>query len=132
MLSKFCRFSGGSIAKEDFSHSLCSLASPNFLSIYAYDKSRMPPSRIRLIIKYIDRLRDFQSVKLIDYRENFGYQLMVERFLQLLVKASSDINSYLLLQLHDVTPSTYYESFIEAGKNHLITRELANGLAKLA
>ncbi|CCI14112.1 hypothetical protein MICAE_2370011 [Microcystis aeruginosa PCC 9806] len=83
-----------------------SLASPNFLSIYAYDKSGMLPSRIRLIIKYIDRLRDFQSVKLIDYRENFDYQ-MVERFLQLLVKASSDINSDSLLQLHNVTPSTY-------------------------
>lgn len=86
---------------------LYSLASPNFLSIYAYDKSGMLPSRIRLIIKYIDRLRDFQSVKLIDYRENFDYQLMVERFLQLLVKASSDINSDSLLQLHNVTPSTY-------------------------
>jgi uncharacterized protein YutE (UPF0331/DUF86 family) len=55
---------------------------------------------------------------------------MVERLIELLVESSSDINSYLLLQLHNVTPATYYDSFIEAGKNGLTTRELAGELAK--
>ncbi len=89
-------------------------------------------SRIRLMIKYLDRLKNFKSVQLTDYLDNFDYQLMVERLIELLVEASSDINSYMLAQLHNVIPSTYYDSFIEAGKNHLITRELANELAKSA
>ncbi|CCI01085.1 type VII toxin-antitoxin system HepT family RNase toxin [Microcystis aeruginosa] len=86
--------------------------------------------RIRLIIKYLNRLRGFESVTLSEYLDNFDYQLMVERLIELLVESSSDINSYLLLQLHNVTPATYYDSFIEAGKNGLTTRELAGELAK--
>ena len=86
--------------------------------------------RIRLMIKYLNRLRGFESVTLSEYLDNFDYQLMVERLIELLVESSSDINSYLLLQLHNVTPATYYDSFIEAGKNGLTTRELAGELAK--
>lgn len=86
--------------------------------------------RIRLMIKYLNRLRGFEGVTLAEYLENFDYQLMVERLIELLVESSSDINSYLLLQLHNVTPATYYDSFIEAGKNGLTTRELAGELAK--
>ena len=81
--------------------------------------------RIRLMIKYLNRLRGFESVTLSEYLDNFDYQLMVERLIELLVESSSDINSYLLLQLHNVTPATYYDSFIEAGKNGLTTGELA-------
>lgn len=99
---------------------------------FAMMEREIVDSRIRLMIKYIDRLKGFDSVQLTDYLDNFDYQLMVERLIELLVEASSDINSYMLAQLHNVIPSTYYDSFIEAGKNHLITRELANELAKSA
>jgi uncharacterized protein YutE (UPF0331/DUF86 family) len=34
--------------------------------------------------------------------------------------------------LHNVIPSTYYDSFIDAGKNYLTSRELANDLEKSA
>ena len=88
--------------------------------------------RIKLIIKYLNRLQKFQSVTLEEYLNNFDYQLIAERLIELLVEAASDINSYLLLQLHQVTPATYYESFIEAGKQGIIRQELAEELAKSA
>ncbi len=89
-------------------------------------------SRIRLMIKYIDRLQKFESITLQDYLDNFDYQLIAERLIQLLVEAASDINSYLLLQLHNITPPTYYDSFIEAGKQGLISLELSRKLAQSA
>lgn len=47
-------------------------------------------------------------------------------------EAASDMNSYLLLQLYQAPPETYFDSFIEAGKRGLITRELAAELAQSA
>ncbi|MDJ0516871.1 MAG: hypothetical protein QNJ74_11670 [Trichodesmium sp. MO_231.B1] len=38
---------------------------------------------------------------------------------------ASDINSYLLVQIYQKTPESYFEPFIEAGKQGIITQELA-------
>ncbi|MGL4501849.1 MAG: type VII toxin-antitoxin system HepT family RNase toxin, partial [Planktothrix sp.] len=53
-----------------------------------------------------------------------------ERLIQLLVEAATDISSYLLVELHQVTPSTYVDSFILAGQNGIITQDLAATLSK--
>lgn len=89
-------------------------------------------SRLMLIVKYLNRLREFESVSLDDYLNSFDYQLIVERLIQLLVDAASDINTYILVQLHSTFPSAYYDSFIEAGNKGIITRELASSLAASA
>lgn len=89
-------------------------------------------TRLTLMIKYIDRFQKFESITLQEYLDNFDYQLIAERLIQLLVEAASDINSYLLLQLYNITPSTYYDSFIEAGKQGLISLELSRQLAQSA
>lgn len=73
-------------------------------------------SRIELMLKYLDRLRQMEGVTLNDYLLDFDKQLIVERLLQLLVEAASDINAYLLVEIHSKTPESYFDSFIEAGK----------------
>jgi len=88
--------------------------------------------RMTLIIKYLNHLDKFKSVSFEEYLDSFNYQLITERLIQLLVEAASDINSYLLVQLHQVTPSAYYDSFIEAGRQGIITQELAVELAASA
>lgn len=85
--------------------------------------------RMTLIVKYLNHLDKFKSVRFEEYLNSFDYQLITERLIQLLVEAASDINSYLLVQLHQVTPSAYYDSFIEAGRQGIITQELAVKLA---
>lgn len=88
--------------------------------------------RITFLMKYPDRLRGFESVSLDEYVNNFDYQLIAERLIQLIVEAASDINSYLLVQIYQKTPATYFESFTEAGKQGIITQELAIELAQSA
>lgn len=89
-------------------------------------------TRISLLTRYLDRLKGFETVSFDEYLSNFDLQLIVERLIQLIVEAASDINSYLLVQLHQTTPSTYFDSFVEAGKKGIITRELAAELAQSA
>ena len=88
--------------------------------------------RIELLMKYLDRLQSFESVSLDEYLNNFDLQLIAERLIQLIVEVASDINSYLLVQIYQKTPESYFESFIEAGKQGIITQELAAELAKSA
>jgi len=67
-------------------------------------------TRIRLIIKYLNRLKDFELVSLENYLNDFDQQLIAERLLQLVVEVGTDINSYLLVQLYQTTPTTYFDS----------------------
>ncbi|MGL6281996.1 MAG: type VII toxin-antitoxin system HepT family RNase toxin, partial [Microcoleaceae cyanobacterium] len=57
---------------------------------------------------------------------------IAERLFQLIVEIASDINGYLLVNIFQITPATYFESFINMSKQGIITQELANELAKSA
>lgn len=93
------------------------------------DRKRVE-SKILLILKYIHRLQEFESVTEEEYLNDFDLQLISERLIQLLVEAATDISSYLLVELHQVTPSTYVDSFILAGQKGIITQDLAVTLSK--
>jgi len=88
--------------------------------------------RIQLLTKYLDRLEGFQSVNFDQYLNNFDLQLIAERLIELLVEAASDINSYLLVQIYQQPPETYFDSFIEMGNRGIINRELSTKLAQSA
>lgn len=86
-------------------------------------------ARISLMLKYLSRLKRFVSLKLNEYLGDFDQQLIVERLLQFLVETASDINSYLLVEIYQSTPQTYFDSFVEAGSNGIISSTLATELA---
>lgn len=88
--------------------------------------------RITLMMRYLDRLKGFEAFSFDEYLNNFDLQLIAERLIELIVEAASDINSYLLVQLYQTTPASYFDSFTEAGKRGIITRELAAQLAQSA
>jgi len=85
--------------------------------------------KINLMLKYLNRLRLFDSLTFNEYLDNFDQQLIAERLLQLLIELASDINSYLLVEIYQVTPQTYFDSFVEAGNNGIINPVLATELA---
>jgi uncharacterized protein YutE (UPF0331/DUF86 family) len=88
--------------------------------------------RLRLITKYLNTLEEFRDVTIDEYLDNFRHQLSVERLLQLMAEAATDINKYMLVQLHQISPDTSGNSFIEAGEQGIIAAELAAELAKAA
>ena len=89
-------------------------------------------TRVELLLKYIDRIEEFEPVSFDEYFNSFDLQLIAERLIQLIVESASDINTYLLVQLHQTTPATYIESFIKAGSKGIISKKLAAELAKSA
>ncbi|MEY2977648.1 MAG: type VII toxin-antitoxin system HepT family RNase toxin [Prochlorotrichaceae cyanobacterium] len=92
----------------------------------------MLQKRINLMMKYLDRLHRMKNTTLDDYNSDFDQQLIVERLLQLLVEAASDINTSLLTEMYGITPSTYFDSFIEAGEQNIIAPQLAKEIAQSA
>lgn len=89
-------------------------------------------AKFLLMLKYINRLQEFELVTQEEYLNAFDLQLISERLIQLLVEAATDINTYLLVELHQVTPPTYFDSFILAGRNGIVTQDLAAKLAESA
>lgn len=88
--------------------------------------------RINLMLKCLERLKRFELISFEQYRDNFDYQLIGERLIEIIVELASDINNYLLVQIYQTAPETYSASFIEAGKKRLISQNLAEELAKSA
>jgi uncharacterized protein YutE (UPF0331/DUF86 family) len=100
-------------------------------SLTAMDRAIIE-KRIALLMKCLDRLRAFAPISLDEYINKFDNQLIVERLIHQIVEIASDINSYLLVELHQTTPETYFDSFIDAGNKGIISRDLARELAKSA
>ncbi|MBD1906745.1 DUF86 domain-containing protein [Funiculus sociatus GB2-A5] len=88
--------------------------------------------RLRLLVNYRNTLEEFRSVSLDEYLSDFRQQLIVERLLQLMAEAATDINKNLLVQLHNISPATSINPFLEAGRQGIITPELAAELAQAA
>lgn len=89
--------------------------------------------RLSLIAKYRDTLlEEFNPITLDEYLNDFRQQLVVERLLQLMAEAATDINKHFLVQLYQISSATYFDSFIEAGRRGIISPELAAELAKSA
>ncbi|MEQ8973224.1 MAG: DUF86 domain-containing protein [Coleofasciculus sp. C1-SOL-03] len=88
--------------------------------------------RLRLIAKYRNALEEFRSISLNEYLADFRQQLIVERLLQLMVEAATDINKYILVRRYQISTVKYTEAFIEAGRQGIITAELASELAQAA
>lgn len=86
--------------------------------------------RLRLIVKYCNTLEESRSISLNEYLGDFHQQLIVERLLQLMVEAATDINKYLLVQLYQISPTTNFDSFSKAGSQGIITQDLAAKLAQ--
>lgn len=89
-------------------------------------------TRLELIKKYLNRLQQFESVSIDEYRHDFDKQLIAERLLQLIVEAATDINNYLLARSGQGTSANYFDSFIAAGRQGIITPELAAQIAPSA
>ncbi|WP_287128902.1 type VII toxin-antitoxin system HepT family RNase toxin [Candidatus Cyanaurora vandensis] len=85
--------------------------------------------KLAFMLKYLTYLKPFENLSLSDYLDDFEKQIFAERILHLVVEVASDVNSHLLVRVHQITPETYYSSFIEAGNYGFITRELAEELA---
>ncbi len=77
-------------------------------------------------------LKNYKDMGLEDYLKNREAQLIVERLLEKVTSRLIDINYHILKEEYEVMPEDYYTSFIDMGKNKVITEEFAKEIAKAA
>jgi len=85
--------------------------------------------KLELIVCYLEKLKEFENISLDDYLNNFKNQLIVERLLEVIIKAAIDVNEYILSSLSKENNFTKSEAFIELSKFNIISPELAENLA---
>jgi uncharacterized protein YutE (UPF0331/DUF86 family) len=88
--------------------------------------------RLNVMIKSLNHLRKFEAISFEEFMNNYESQLVVERLIEILVELASDINAYLLVQLYQIAPDTYADSFVKASQQGIISQDLAKELAKSA
>jgi len=75
--------------------------------------------RLNVMIKSLNHLRKFEAISFEEFMNNYESQLVVERLIEILVELASDINAYLLVQLYQIAPDTYADSFVKASQQGL-------------
>lgn len=88
--------------------------------------------KIKLIEEDLNKLKSYKNISLKEYLGSFETQLVVERLLEKITGRLIDINYHILREEYEIMPQDYYNSFIEIGKNRVITEDFAESMAKSA
>ncbi len=86
--------------------------------------------KIKLLEEDLAKLKDYREISLDEYLKNQETQLVVERLLEKIAGRLIDINYHILKEEYETMPEDYYSSFIEIGKNKVISEEFAKEIAK--
>lgn len=88
--------------------------------------------KIKLIEADLLKLRNYKDLTLNEYLGDEIKQLVAERLLEKITGRIIDLNYHILKEEYEIMPQDYYNSFIEVGRNKVITEELANKMAGMA
>ncbi|MGL6280827.1 MAG: type VII toxin-antitoxin system HepT family RNase toxin [Microcoleaceae cyanobacterium] len=89
-------------------------------------------TRLGFIGKNLQKLKRFENITLTEYLDDSDLQTISERFLQVIIQASIDINKHLLTQGYQISSITYKESFQQLGDYEILPRKLAEELSSAA
>jgi uncharacterized protein YutE (UPF0331/DUF86 family) len=93
---------------------------------------RLIKRKVKLLEADLITLRKHRNVDLEEYLKNQDTQLIVERLLEKITGRLIDINYHILKEEYEIMPEDYYSSFIEMGKNRIVTPKFAEEIAKSA
>jgi uncharacterized protein YutE (UPF0331/DUF86 family) len=85
--------------------------------------------KLAALQSYYKELAELQHITFEDYRSNHLYKRTIERLLQLIVEAATDINNMVLKGTGEETPADYYSSFIKMAEAKVFPMEFALGIA---
>ncbi len=88
--------------------------------------------KIKLIESDLSKLEKYKDLTLPEYLKDELKQLVVERLLERITGRTIDLNYHILKEEYEIMPQDYYNSFIEIGKNKIVTEELAKEMAGMA
>lgn len=88
--------------------------------------------KAKLIEADLARLKKYKDLSLSEYLADENTQLIVERLLEKITGRTIDLNYHILKEEYEIMPQDYYDSFIQIGKNIIITEELSKEMANMA
>jgi len=86
--------------------------------------------KVKLVDENLALLKKYGDLTLDEYLNNAEIKLIVERLLEKITGQIIDINYHILKEEYETTPNDYYNSFIDIGKNKIITEDFAEKMAK--
>lgn len=88
--------------------------------------------KIKLLEEDLTQLKNYKDKKIEEYLNDNEVQLIVERLLEKITGRLIDINYHILREEYEILPEDYYSSFIEMGKNKIMSPAFAKEVAKSA
>lgn len=85
--------------------------------------------KLAVIIENLKALEPIKDMGKEEYLVDVYKRKATERLLQELIEAAIDINTHIIVQIANIAPDDYYESFIKAGELKIIPARLAEKLA---
>lgn len=86
--------------------------------------------KIKMMRADLANLKKFEKITFSEYMADDLKRASIERFLEKITGRMIDINYHILREEYEILPDDYYGSFIQMGKNKVITEELAVEIAK--
>ena len=87
-------------------------------------------NKLNFMERYLQNLKQFESLTLEEYLLDSQRQLAIERLLQLTIQVALDVNRYFFKCLDLPQPEKNFDTFIELSRLNIITPELAEVLAE--
>lgn len=84
--------------------------------------------KVNSIKRCLRQLEKNYDASLASYRNDFDWQMIVERLLHIIIGSAIDINVHLVVSREQPLPETYGDSFATVGKIGAISTELAREL----
>ncbi len=85
--------------------------------------------KLSALQSYYSELTELQQITFREYQSNRLYKRTIERLLQLIVEAATDINSMVLRNRGEETPVDYYSSFIKMAEARIFSMDFAREIA---
>lgn len=87
-------------------------------------------TRLNLMADYLGELELLQNLSVDEILDDVFKYRAAERLQELIIQTSLDINRHLLTEVHQITPETNADVFLESGRVGLLPQELAKRLVE--
>lgn len=88
--------------------------------------------KVKLINIDLQHLKKFKNISYKEYLKDDIRMAAIERILERITGRIIGINYHILKEEYELIPEDYYNSFVEIGKNKVVSTKLANEMANSA
>jgi uncharacterized protein YutE (UPF0331/DUF86 family) len=88
--------------------------------------------KIAALDEYLGQIREYESIAVDEYRNDWKTQRIVERTLQMMIETCLDISGHIISDANFSVPQTYVDMFRVLAANHVLDESRLDGFEKMA